>query len=108
MAGGKTRALDLQRRLEFFDDNPCPVRTLVVLCQDGPEGVKATSKVHHDRAVKLGWDVRVVRFEPKHVHALFALDKWRQAIAPDLDQYGYEAAEVYRDVLRKVADQLLQ
>src|SRR5206468_1905715 len=50
---------DVRRRLEFFGDNPCPVRTLVLLRADGQAALTGASGEAVRAARAAGRDVRV-------------------------------------------------
>ncbi len=109
LAEGSAKSNDLKKRLEFFDDNPCAIRTIVLFRRDGNDAVNAsTTKKIFDDAVKNGKDVRIQKFEPKHVHSLMALDRWRQSIAPEVDQFGDEGRRLYREKLTEISTDLVR
>jgi len=108
LAEGAHRANDLRHRLAFFQANPCPVRTLVLLRRDGGDALAGAAGQAHKDAVGAGRDVRIVRFEPRHVHALFAVDRWRQSAGPEVDAQGPGGRAVFRQVLEEVAAEFLR
>jgi hypothetical protein len=107
LAEGAARRNELKVRLTFFDANPRPIRTLVLLRRDGTDALAGATGDLHTEAVAAGRDIRVVRFEPRHVHALFALDRWRQSARPELEAQGSEGRLIYREVLAGLSSELL-
>lgn len=107
LAGGNMKVSDLRYRLRYFTSNPCPVRTLVLLRRDGEQALVGGSRTLFDEAVAARRDVRVVRFESRHVHALFAVDRWRQAAGPEVESFGPDGPAVFREVLGAVSAELI-
>ena len=49
----------------------------------------------------------VQRFEPSHVHALFAFERWRQAAGPEVQEFGDPGRKVFREALADVSAELI-
>ena len=54
MGERKWRLIDLQRRLEFFNRKPCPIRTLVLFRHDGEEALNGATRETYEQARKRG------------------------------------------------------
>jgi hypothetical protein len=110
---GETRAkpLDLRQRLEFFRANPCPVKTLVLLRADGEAALKAgQTKDLYEAALRAGRDVRVHKYEPRHIHALLAFSPWQQVASAEAQaakESDPHADGVFREFLADLSEELL-
>jgi hypothetical protein len=61
---------NLVKVLEYFKDNPCPVKTLVLLRVDGEDSLDGMSGDAYTKARKQGRDVRVVKYDTAFFHTL--------------------------------------
>jgi hypothetical protein len=109
---GRTKAqpFDLQQRIGFFKANPCPVQTLVMLRADGEDALKGESKAVYDRAVKAGRDVRIHKYEPRHLHAMMAFTPWLQMVLAEIEaakDARAEAEAAFHDFLGNLSMELL-
>ncbi|WP_439628370.1 hypothetical protein [Gemmata sp.] len=110
---GQRRGLpqDLRQRLEFFDANPCPIRTLVMLRAEGEAVLSgAETKRVFDAARGRKRDVRVQAYEPRHLHALLAFTPWQQTATEELKaaaETDPTAGQVFRDYLADLSKELL-
>jgi hypothetical protein len=94
----------------FFDMNPCPIRTLVMLRADGEDALKGDAKTIYDKATKTGRDVRIQKYEPKDLHALMAFAGWHQAALAEVEaakETDPGADEVLNNFLGKLSKDLL-
>jgi hypothetical protein len=101
---------DLRKRLEFFAENPCPIRTLVMLRADGEDALVGESKAVYDAAIKKGRDVRIHRYEAKHLHDLMAFGPWAQAARAEVEaakETCPDAEAVFREYLAFRSEELL-
>jgi hypothetical protein len=109
---GRTRGqpTDLRNRLGFFDANPCEIRTLVMLRADGEGALVGDSRAIFDSAIRAGRDVRVHKYEPRHLHAIMAFGPWLQKAlekTKEVTEADPGAAQVFRQFLKsKSADWL--
>jgi hypothetical protein len=110
---GKMRAqpFDLKQRVGFFDMKPCPIRTLIMLRADGDQAVSGgESKAVYDKAIRAGHDLRIQKYEPKHLHALMAFLSWHQAAMPELEsakETDPDAEKTFRVFLAALSNELL-
>jgi hypothetical protein len=81
----RAHAFDLRQRVGFFDMNPCPIRTLVMLRADGEDALRGEAKAVYDKAIKSRHDLRIQKYEPKDLHALMAFAAWHQAALAEVD-----------------------
>jgi hypothetical protein len=98
----KGQPADLRKRLGFFDTKPCPIQTLVMLRADGEDALVGESKAVHDKAIKAGRDLRIHKYEARHLHALMAFTPWLQAAKSEIDtakESDPDAAKVFRQFL---------
>jgi hypothetical protein len=102
---------DLKQRLGFFEANPCPIRTLVMLRADGENALVGETRVLYDKARKARRDVRIHPYEPRHLHALMAFTPWLQAALPEVEtarESGDPNAEAgFREFLGHLSKELL-
>jgi hypothetical protein len=78
--------IDLKQRLGFFNTNPCPIRTLVLLRSDGEKALVGETKAVYDKAVREGRDLRIQQYEARHLHALMAFTPWLQAAVAEVEE----------------------
>ncbi|VTT98995.1 Uncharacterized protein OS=Candidatus Entotheonella sp. TSY1 GN=ETSY1_21580 PE=4 SV=1 [Gemmataceae bacterium] len=106
----KGQPQDLRQRLEFFDANPCPIRTLVVLRAEGEAALNGgeTKKVY-DAARSKRRDIRVQGYEPRHLHALLAFSPWLQTATEELKAAEADpaAGSAFREYLGELSRELL-
>ena len=81
---GSARPHDLRQRVGFFKQNPCPIKTLILLRADGKAALGGESAAEYEKARKAGRDVRVHQYEPRHLHALLAFTPWHQAAVAEV------------------------
>jgi hypothetical protein len=55
----KAQPLDLRHRVSFFEQNPCPIQTLVMLRADGKGALVGETRMVYDRALAAGRDLRL-------------------------------------------------
>jgi hypothetical protein len=107
----KAQPFDLKQRVGFFGANPCPIRTLVMLRADGEAAVKGgESKAVYDKAIKAGCDLRIHRYEPRHLHALMAFSGWHQAAVTEVEsakEADPKADDILREFLADLSKELL-
>jgi hypothetical protein len=101
------RLEDIQRRLQFFDRSPCPIRTLVLFRRDGEEAIAGNTKEVYDAARLQGRDLRVHRYEEKQLVSLLAFPLWLQAITPEVEGAGERGIGTRRSFVAKLSDELL-
>jgi hypothetical protein len=110
LGAGKARPFDLKQRLGFFDANPCPIQTLVMLRADGEEALRGESKAVYDKAIKAGRDLRIHQYEPRHLHALMAFLGWHQAAVAETEsakETDPDAEKSFRQFLADLSKELL-
>ena len=106
---------ELRKRLEFFADKPAPIKTLVLLRADGEDALSApTTREIYEQAKKKGRDVRIVKFEPRQLHALMAFGSWWNAVNDDLSSIrdtnslaAASAEKALRDFLAEISKELI-
>lgn len=76
MAEGRGRLTDLQRRLEFFEQLPCPLRTLALLRADGTKALNGESGKVYKEAIQNGRDVLVQEYEQGDLDTILAFSRW--------------------------------
>ncbi|QDU19991.1 hypothetical protein [Urbifossiella limnaea] len=107
----KGQPYDLRQRLTYFKLNPCPINRLVLLRQDGEAALKGqATKDAYEKAEKEGRDVRVVPYEPRHLHALMAFTPWLQAASAEVagaKETDTAADTAFRDYLAELSRELL-
>jgi hypothetical protein len=106
----KAQPFDLRQRLGFFEENPCRIRTLVMLRADGEEALKGESRAAFDRAIRAGRDIRIRKYEPRHLHALMAFLGWHQAARAEVEtvkEIDPDAEKVFDQFLAELSKELL-
>jgi hypothetical protein len=107
----KARPLDLRQRVDYFKRNPCPIRTLVMLRADGEAALSGgQTRAEYDAALKAGRDVRVHKYEARHLHALLAFGPWLQVASAEVQaakNTDGNAEAVFRDYLAELSKELL-
>ena len=101
---------DLRQRVGFFSARPCPIRTLVMLRADGESALVGESKAVYEKAIKSGRDVRIHKYEPRHLHSVMAFTPWLQAARAEVEmarESDAEADEVFREFLASLSAELL-
>lgn len=102
---------NLLKVLDYFKDNPCPVKTLVLLRADGEAALDGKSGEEYEKArTRQKRDVRVVQYGTEFFHALMGFAGWHQAAQAEVeaaDGNGVEAGAVYREFLAEVSRPLL-
>lgn len=104
-----TKYPNLTKTLDFFQDRPCPVKTLVLLRADGEDALTGQSGelVESTRRRR---DVRVATFDPPLLHELMAFNNWYQLAAPELEarrKAKSDPAADFREILAEVSAGLL-
>src|SRR5262249_12415345 len=110
LGGGKGKPLDLRKRVEFFEANPCPIRTLILLRIDGDEALTGGSKAVYDNAIEDGHDLRIQKYELEDLHALMAFSGWHQVAAAEAEsakEMDPNAESIFRQLLAEVSKNLL-
>jgi hypothetical protein len=103
----RARPYDLQRRIEFFDLNPCPIKTLILLRADGEAALCDATQNIYQKALEKQRDIRVVAYEPRHLYALMAFSPWHQVATAEKKDYT-DGEEVYREFLAQLSAELLR
>jgi hypothetical protein len=106
----KAHSFDLRQRVGFFDEKPCPIATLIMLRADGEEALKSEARAVYDQAIKARRDVRIQKYEPKHLHALMAFNPWLQTAAAEVEaakENDPRAEQVFREFLENLSTELL-
>jgi hypothetical protein len=102
---------NLVKSLGYFKDNPCPVKTLVLLRADGEDALGGMSGDEYTKARnKQGRDVRVVKCDAAFFHALMGFSGWHQAAQQDVEamqKSGVDGTPVLREFLASVSKPLL-
>ncbi len=97
--------------LDYFKDNPCPVKTLVFLRADGEAALDGRSGEEYEKAsTKQKRDVRVVKYDTGFFHAMMGFAGWHQAAQAEVeaaDGSGFNAGTVYREFLAEVSRPLV-
>jgi hypothetical protein len=107
LAGGAYKLYNLRAALALFDDQPPPVRTLVLFHKDGEDALTGKSRDAYQDAASRGRDVRVMKLLPRHLHAALAFPSWHQSVAPEVAAAGGDAVGVYREELADISRELL-
>jgi hypothetical protein len=108
LAGTRGRERDLKSRLLFFDQKPCPVRTLILFRADGERALGGrTLEVWEEHKVRPGRDVRIQPYEPRHLEALVAFPRWLQAVRPEVEAAGSAGTTAQRAFSEKLSGELL-
>ena len=84
---------NLVKTLEYFKDNPCPVKTLVLLRGDGEDALGGMSGETYAKARKQGRDVRVVKYDTGFFHALMGFSGWYQAAQQEVEAVRREGVD---------------
>jgi hypothetical protein len=106
----RSRPYDLSQRISFFKSNPCPIQTLILLRDDGKAALGGEALAEFEKAVKAGRDVRVHKYEPKHLHALMAFAPWHQVALAELQlatETDPTAETLFRELLADLSNDLL-
>lgn len=109
LGNGSARPRDLQHRLGFFQQNPCPIRTLVMLRLDGEAALVGETRAVYDKARKAGHDIRIQKYEPRHLFALMALTAWHQAALTEVEEAKAtdpRAEQILHDFVSKLSAEL--
>jgi hypothetical protein len=101
------RLHDLRQRLSFFQANPCPIRTLVLLRADRDEAITGASGEEINAAVANGRDVRVHPYKASHFHSLMAFTPWFQLVQPEVEAGGRHSREAFQEFLAELSEELL-
>lgn len=107
---GTGQPTDLERRLSFFDENPCKIKTLVLLRAGATANLGGKSRTIFDQATGNGRDIRLHKYEPKHMHALLAFGGWQQAVNAKLDvlkESSPTAVADFREFLSQLSSEML-
>ena len=96
LAERKWRPIDLQRRVEFLDAVPCPIRTLVLFRRDGTAALAGATNDIYEKAVGAGRDIRIHQYTDQEMESLVAFPRWLQAIKPDVEAAGAAAQATLR------------
>lgn len=103
--------VDLKQRIEFFQMNPCPIKTLVMLREDAKLALQgATTKAVYQQAVKAKRDVRFFEFAPRHIHCLLAFSPWHQVATSEVEmarETDPKADSDYKKFLGELSKELL-
>jgi hypothetical protein len=100
---------NLVKILEYFTDNPCPIRTLVFLRADGEAALDGRSGEVFAKA-RTSRDVRVVQYDETFFHTLMAFTGWYQAVLPEVEAIQNskpEAKALFREFLEEVSKPLI-
>ena len=106
----RAQSADLKQRVGFFDMNPCPIRTLVMLRADGEDALVGETKAVFDKAIKGKRDIRIQRYEPKDLHSIMAFGGWHQAASAEVEaakESDPEAERIFRQYLGDLSTNLL-
>jgi hypothetical protein len=106
---GRAQPYDLKQRLGFFDANPCPIRTLIMLRADGEDVLVGETEAVYNRA-RRRHDVRIHQYEPRHLHALMGFTPWLQAARPEIEatkESDPRAETTFHDFLGGLSKELL-
>jgi len=106
----KAHSFDLRQRIGFFDENPCPIRTLIMLRADGDNALKGDAKTLFDKAIKAKRDVRIHKYEPKNLHSLMAFNAWHQTAIAEVEtakETTPDAEKIFRNFLANLGKELL-
>jgi hypothetical protein len=101
---------NLVKNLEYFSDNPCPIKTLILLRADGEEALDGMCAEVFTRAKKSKRDVRVVPFNVDFFHTLMSFASWHQAALQEVESVqktGVDGMAVFREVLANKSNILL-
>ncbi len=102
---------NLENVLDYFNDNPREVHTLVLLRADGEDALDKMSGEAYTKARNKGKrDVRVVKYDTGFFHALMGFSGWYQAAVPEVEaaqKSGVDGAPVFREFLAEVSKPLL-
>jgi len=83
---GAAKPADLRARLGFFESNPCPMDTLVLLRHDGDKAVSGglTGEMYNSARAQHR-DVRIQVYEAKDLHGLLSFEAWYVAAKQELE-----------------------
>jgi hypothetical protein len=104
----KWRLTDLERRLQFFDATPCPIRTLILFRRDGEDALSGATRDLYDQAHTRGRDVRVQPYAQSDFESLLAFPRWLQAIQPDVDAGGESGKATLKAFVTRLSESLLR
>ncbi len=106
----RVKPYDLRQRIRFFNSNPCPIGTLVMLRAQPEASLKGEALAEYEKAINAGRDVRIHQYEPKHLHSLMAFTPWQQAAVAELQtarETDPNADKVFRDYLAELSKEIL-
>jgi hypothetical protein len=102
---------NLRHVLGYFNDNPCPIRALLLLRADGTAALTGMSgELYAQTRERDGRDVRVVPYDVGFFHSLMGFAGWYSAALAEVEAAGREgvdAAPVLRDFLAEVSKPLI-
>jgi hypothetical protein len=104
------RPKDLAQRIAFFDMNPCPIRTLIMLRADGVDALVGETKTVYEKAVTKKRDVRIQRYEPKDLHSIMAFGGWRLTALAEIEaakESDHDAQKTFQKFLGDLSKDLL-
>jgi hypothetical protein len=106
----KAQPNDLSQRIAFFSLNPCPIRTLVMLRADGEDALVGETKLVYERALRARRDIRIQKYEPKHLHAIMAFGGWHQTALGEIEaakEFVPDAEKIFHQFLGELSTDLL-
>ncbi len=101
---------NLVAALSYFKDNPCPIRTLIVLREEGEAALTAKAGEEFNKAKREGRDVRIAKLDAGFYHALMGISVWYQAALAEVESVpptGTDANAVFRELLAEISRPLL-
>ncbi len=102
---------DLEERIGFFKNNPCPIRTLVMLRIDAERVLVGETKQAYEKAIKAKRDVRIWKYDPQFLYALKAFSAWDQAANEEVNAVSAStsnATRIHRDFLAEISKDLIR
>ena len=101
---------DLRQRIGFFNLNPRPIRTLVLLRADGEDALVGQTRGIYEDAIEAKRDIRIQSYEAEDLHGLMAFAGWRQAALVEVEEEkenNPEAEAIFRQFLADRSRKLL-
>jgi hypothetical protein len=102
------RPKELRSRLGFFDNKPCPIRTLALFRHDGESALSGETKdIFEEARKKKGRDVRIQKYEPRHIESLLAFQNWLPSVTPEVQAAGSNGAHTLKEFVTRLSKELL-
>jgi hypothetical protein len=100
------RPKDLKARLEYFSKRKL-IRTLVLLREDGVDALSGMTNDLFQEARNKGRDLRIEKYERRHLVALRAFPNWKERVQPSVLEAGPEGKAAFNHFVENLSRELI-